>query len=95
MAITRINRNQKWDRDGNLIEDVQVVEDITAEVTADDLYTKARQALASNKAFLDTPNAQITNADALQQIKRLTRQVDGLIRLLPRAGDLLVENDDT
>lgn len=48
------------------------------------LEDKARAAINANRAFLaSTP----TNADALAQIKSLTRQVNGIIRLLVRELD--------
>lgn len=60
-----------------------------------DMQTKARNALAANQTFLDTPNGSITQADALVQLKALTRQVNALIRTMPGLEDLLVENTDT
>jgi len=57
------------------------------------LLGRAKDALAANKAFLDTANASITQAAALVQIKALTRQVDGVVRLL--VLDLLDDISDT
>jgi len=57
------------------------------------LLERAATALAANRAFLDTPNASITQAAALVQIKALTRQIDGVIRLL--VLDLLDDISDT
>lgn len=54
----------------------------TVESNTRTLRERAADALTANKAFLDTPNASITQAAALVQIKALTRQVDGVIRLL-------------
>jgi hypothetical protein len=51
------------------------------------LVERAAAALATNADFLDTPNASITQAQALVQIKALTRQVNGLVRLQLRALD--------
>jgi hypothetical protein len=45
-----------------------------------DLQQKATQATAANVAFL--ANATPTNADIVAQVRRLTRECNGLIRLL-------------
>lgn len=95
MAITRQSFAESWDADGNLVSSVEYTEDITEKATRDDLQTKARNALAANQTFLDTPNGSITQADALVQLKALTRQVNALIRTMPGLEDLLVENTDT
>lgn len=55
------------------------------------LYAKAQPALDSNATFLAI--ASPSNAQVLLQVQRLTRQVDGLIRLGQDA--LLVANTDT
>jgi hypothetical protein len=44
------------------------------------IETASRSALAQNKAFLAL--ASPTNADVLAQVKALTRQMNGVIRLL-------------
>lgn len=46
------------------------------------LMSKARQALISNAEFL--ANTSVTNAQAVSQVKALTRQVNALIRLQVR-----------
>lgn len=57
------------------------------------LEGQADAALARNKTFIDTPNAQLTNAQVVNHLKDLTRQVNALIRL--SQDRLLVPNDDT
>lgn len=84
---TRIERYEN----GAIVETTFVdkpIEQYNTEV----LLERAAAALVANKAFLDTPNGSITNADALAQIKALTRQVNGTIRLL--VLDLLETVDD-
>lgn len=63
----------------------------TQDVVRRSLEDKADAALTSNQAFL--ADASVTNAEAVTQLQRLTRQVNALIRL---AQDrLLVDNTDT
>lgn len=88
MPATRTDRNQVFDRNGNLLSE-QVV---TVNVTADDLRAKAAAALAANSTFLAVTSP--TQAQAVARVQRLTRQVNALIRLL-LAGDLLLDNPDT
>jgi hypothetical protein len=57
------------------------------------LEGQADAALVRNKTFIDTPNAQLTNAQVVNHLKDLTRQVNALIRL--SQDRLLVENTDT
>ncbi|KAB1146838.1 hypothetical protein F7R91_14780 [Streptomyces luteolifulvus] len=53
------------------------------------LLLRARTALASNAAYLDKVNAgTATNADHIAQVPALTRQMQGLIRLIV-GSDLL------
>lgn len=49
------------------------------------IYTQVEMALASNAAYL--ANTSPTQADVVQQVYRLTRQVQALIRLQVRALD--------
>lgn len=90
--ITRTDRNQTFDSQGNLIAEQVVEVDVTEEVITWDLHTKARQALVSNREFLQ--DATPTNAEVLAQVRSLTRQMNGLIRLLI-GSDLLTESEDT
>lgn len=89
--ITRTDRNQTF-QDGQLVSEEVVEVDVTEQVVTLDLHTKARNALTSNKAFLqdNTP----TNAEVLAQVRALTRQMNGLIRLII-GSDLLTESEDT
>lgn len=78
--ILRTYRNQTWDSEGNLVEDVAVQIDVTADTNADTIRQDARAALALNRAYiaLDTPTAARTMA----QTKAHARQINGIIRLL-------------
>lgn len=70
-------------RNGQLISTTTVtVPD--AQVNADALVAKMAQAVASNQTFLGL--ASPTNAQTLQQVQRLTRQVNALLKL--QASDL-------
>lgn len=93
--ITQTNRNQTFDAAGNLVAEEVVQVDITAPSVQYDLHARARQALAANATFLAIPAP--TNAQAVAQVKALTRQTNALIRLLVAvdgARDLLVESTD-
>lgn len=50
------------------------------DLNRDELLAKAVDALAGNKTFLDI--ASPNNAQVIAQVKALTRQVNGVIRLL-------------
>lgn len=96
MAITRTNRNQAWNPQGQLVQDDVVVVDITRESIQFDIHAKARLALTANATFLAIGSP--TNAQTLAQVQRLTRECSGIWRLLlavDGAFDLLVENTDT
>jgi len=82
MSMLRTDRNQTFDSQGNLLSEEVVEVDITAEVVEYDLHDKARQALATNADFLDLTAP--TNAQTLQQVRALTRQMSGLTRLILR-----------
>jgi hypothetical protein len=43
---------------------------------------RAVAALDNNRAFIDTPNGDLTNADVVGQVKDLARQNNALIRLV-------------
>lgn len=91
MTIYRTDRNQTF-QNGQLVSEEVVQVDITAEATEYDLHQKARAALTANATFLAI--ASPTNAQAIAQVQKLTRECSALIRLLIGA-DLLVENSDT
>lgn len=65
------------DAQGNVVSSVPLP---TKRVNARDVETKAVTALTNNATFLNL--ASPTNAQTLAQVKALTRQVNGLIRLL-------------
>ena len=78
-VVTQTNRNQTWDPEGNLVTDEEVIVDVTAEAVEADVLTKINTALADNRTYLQsTP----TQGEALAQVDALTRQVNGLIRLV-------------
>jgi hypothetical protein len=60
-------------------------EQVLAEANEATIRARAELALDSNAAFLDL--GAPTNAEALAQIKRLTRECNGLIRLVLRQLD--------
>lgn len=91
MTIYRTDRNQVFNRQGQMLSEQVVQVDVTAEVTSADIESKARSALASNVTYLGLGSP--TNAQVAAQVRALTRQINGLIRL--RFADLLVENTDT
>ncbi len=71
-------RIEEYDQDGNLIR-TRTVADDPAMVNGDTLRAQAVQALADNRTFLAI--ASPTNAQVLAQVKALTRQNQGIIRL--------------
>lgn len=91
MAITRTDRNQRFDADGNLISEEVVVVDITAPSIEYDLHAKARQRVAGIDAALvsaaaaKTAVATVRNSSpatlnaAVTELKRLAAVVDGLV----------------
>lgn len=70
-------RVQRWDN-GVLVEDYTVPKPLT-QYNAETLRERAATALTNNADFLAL--ASPTQAQAVAQIKALTRQVNGLIRL--------------
>lgn len=79
---TRTDRNQTF-RDGVLVSDIEVEVDITAEVEESTLRDQARTAFLNNKTYIAS---KPTTAEALAQVKALTRQMNGLIKLVVDAG---------
>jgi hypothetical protein len=91
MAITQDVPHCEY-RDGELVADPVVeVRDVTSECVLLDLHAKARAALASNLAYLALANPGAN--PIAQQVRKLTLQVNALIRL-SLANDLLVESND-
>ena len=80
MPIYRTDRNQTWDSTGNLVVDETVEVDVTEEVTEWSLHDAARQALVANRTFLGLSNP--SNGQTLAQVRSLTRQNQGLVRLV-------------
>lgn len=78
--ITRRDLVQTFDSDGNVVEELAVDVDVTADVVTYDLHVKARQALAANATFLALPSP--TNAQVVAQVQRLTRECTALIKLM-------------
>jgi hypothetical protein len=93
MAITQTDYDDLYAPDGALLSRQERVRDVTDQVVTLDIYAKARAYLESAQTFLDNPSP--TQAQTLAQVRRNTRAIAGLIRLLPDASDLLVENTDT
>lgn len=80
MAITRNDVDEVFGPDGQVIDTAQVVRDVTRSTNGKTIEQQARQALTANRTFLalTTPN----NAQAIAQVQALTRQTNGIIRLL-------------
>lgn len=78
--ITRSDVNQTFNADGTVAESTIVQVDVTADVVAFDLHTKARAALVANTAYLAI--ATPTNAQVVAQVQRLTRECSAIIKLL-------------
>lgn len=76
----RTNRNQTWDKNGNLVKDEVVEYDNTVEVNESAIRDAVRTALATNRDYvaLSSPTAAQTAA----QVKALSRQNNRMIRLL-------------
>lgn len=64
--------------------------DAVEQANEQDLQTKMLAALESNRIFLDRANP--TNAQILEQVRRMTRQLNGLIRV---TGRHLIDISDT
>lgn len=96
MPVTRTDTNDVY-RDGKLISSETVEVDVTTEVVEWDLSSKLRGHLEGNKAALAATAATTTAArlrDLEQQVAKLTRQNNALIRIVLR-NDLLADNDGT
>lgn len=77
-AVTRDFTPEEIDKAGKLLTERGY------EVEADNLLSKARGAVIANRAWLNRSTAP-TNAQAIDQIDRLTRQMNAIIFL--RLGD--------
>lgn len=75
-TFTRVIR---YGPDGSVLEDYTVPKP-AEQVNEETIRERAEAALADNLAYLGTQNP--SNAEAAAQIKALTRQVNGVIRLL-------------
>lgn len=86
--ITRTDYDEEFSA-GKVVKRTERVVDVTADAVEYDIHVKLRDLIGRNREFLaiDAPTAAQTAA----QVKRLTRQVNHLIRLQLR--DLL--DDDT
>lgn len=82
------NGTKRWDAATLTVVDVGP---ILSDQIREDLLVKAENALASNQNFLD--DSSVSNAEAVNQLKAITRQVNALIRL--QKIELLVPNTDT
>jgi hypothetical protein len=76
-------RLQTW-QNGVLVEETEIP-DAPEEVTRRDVEDKLRAAIAANLAFL--AKASPTAAEVAAQVKLLTREVTGLLRLALGALD--------
>lgn len=79
MPVFREDRNQRFDADGNLIDEEVVQVDVTEPTNRDLLMQRAETAMQGNRDYLAlaSPNTQ----QAVAQVNALTRQVNALIRL--------------
>ena len=82
---TRTDINERY-VNGTLVSSVSVVVDDTAETTAATITTQATTAIGLNRTFLAlvTPS----NADVVAHVRRLSRQNNGIIRLLVNRASL-------
>lgn len=91
MPVIRTDINETWEG-GKLVTTETVEVDVTTEVVTLDLHDKVRTALVANAAYLEL--VAPTAAQNTTQVRRLTRQVNALVRLV-LASDLLTDNADT
>ncbi len=93
MPIFRTDTDQVVDANGNVLSTTTVQRDVTRPANLTDLTTKARQAITANDTFLAL--ASPTAAQTAAQVKALTREVTGIIRLLGYTIDQLADLGDT
>ena len=80
MAITRTDVDEVFGPDGRVLSSKPVVRDVTTDTNRQTIEQQAAQALDTNRAFLAL--ASPNNAQTLAQVRALTRQNQGVIRLL-------------
>ena len=79
----RTDRHQTFDGSGGLVSETVEEVDITAEVEDKTLRDQARTAFENNKTYLaSTP----TPSETVAQVDAITRQINGLIKLVVDAG---------
>lgn len=79
MALTRTDRNQVFDRNGNVVSE-EVVEVPDTDKVISTILPKIQAALAANMNYLNLGNP--TAAQNAAQIALLTREMNALIRLI-------------
>ncbi|WP_426568080.1 hypothetical protein [Streptomyces canus] len=81
--------------DAEIADADEQLADVVREANRLQLLDRVRTALANNRAYLDKVTAgTATNADHIAQVPALTRQMQGLIRLVVGA-DLLDATDES
>jgi len=104
MTTTRNDINQSWDADGNLVEEVEVVVDITAEVNTTQLVDESDESVDKLVLVVEALNAitALTNADINANpaaiIKDLARECKTIARQANREARLTsgrTESTDT
>lgn len=77
---TRNDTDQVFDGHGNVIASTPRVRDVTIEVNQSTLVSRATAALTANATYLGI--AAPTNAQVVAQVQLLTKECNGIIRLL-------------
>lgn len=78
--ITRISRDQTWDAVGQLIQEVERVEDITEEVHGLVVDAVMRSALANNNELITAKAMGV--GDLIRWLRQIAHQQASIIRLL-------------
>lgn len=82
----------EWDTSGNFLGSRPFTDAENAKADAEEqleleganretLKSRADSALANNRTFIDTPLSELTQAEVVAQVKALSRQNNGLIRV--------------
>lgn len=79
MPVTVTHTDEIRQADGS-VTTTRRIEDVTVQATLVDLHTRLRNGLAANRSFLAL--ASPTAAQRNQQVERLTRQNNQMIRIL-------------